>query len=261
MAEIIVITSGKGGVGKTTVASFLGAKLAERGKKCVVCDLDLGLNNLDIVMGAESRVVYDLSDALEGRCRANQILVECPNVRNLYMISSGHALQKSVNGENIRALLEGLNKRFDYLLLDCPAGIDNGFYRAVTSSDSAFIVIAPSLSSIRDADKVLSLLRSYNLNKIKLILNMARGDLMLEGKTFTVKEIEELLKVEVIGVIPQDDMILTAKNCYLDSRTNAGYAFYKLAGSMISGKARYVKVEKNYSGFIGSIKRGLKRII
>ena len=104
MAEIIVITSGKGGVGKTTVASFLGAKLAERSKKCVVCDLDLGLNNLDIVMGAESRVVYDLSDALEGRCRANQILVECPNVRNLYMISSGHALQKSVNGENIRAL-------------------------------------------------------------------------------------------------------------------------------------------------------------
>lgn len=261
MSEMIVITSGKGGVGKTTVASFLGAKLAERGKKCVVCDLDLGLNNLDIVMGAESRVVYDLSDALEGRCRANQILVECPNVKNLYLISSGHTLDRKVTGENVKQLFEGLKKRFDYVIFDCPAGVDVGFHRAVSASDCALVVVAPSLSSIRDADKVLSLLRSYNLKKIKLVLNMARGDLMVEGKALKVKEIEELLKTEVIGVIPQDDLILTSKNCFLDSRTLCGYAFYKLAGSVISGKARYINVEKEYSGFIGSIKRSVKKIV
>ncbi len=261
MSEMIVITSGKGGVGKTTVASFLGAKLAERGKKCVVCDLDLGLNNLDVVMGAESRVVYDLSDALEGRCRANQILVESPTVKNLYLISSGHTLERSVSGENIKQLFEGLKNCFDYVLFDCPAGIESGFHRAVSASDYALVVVAPSLSSIRDADKVLSLLRSYNLKKIGIVLNMARGDLMVEGRTLRVKEIEDLLKTEIIGVIPQDDLILTSKNCYLDSRTVSGYAFYKLAGSVISGKAKYINVEKAYCGFWGSIKRSIKRSI
>ncbi len=261
MAEMIVVTSGKGGVGKTTVACYLGAKLAEKGKRCVVCDLDLGLNNLDIVMGAESRVIYDLSDALEGRCRASQILVECPSVKNLYLISSGHTLEKNVTGENIKYLFEGLQSRFDYVIFDCPAGIEAGFHRAVSASTVAIVVITPTLSSIRDADKVLSLLRSYKLKKISIVINMARGDLMLEGEMLNVKEIESILKTQVIGVIPQDDNLLLGKNCYLDNSTVSGESFKKLAGTVISGKVRYIDPQKKYVGIIGSIKRSLKKVL
>ena len=261
MAEMIVVTSGKGGVGKTTVACFLGAKLAERGKRCVVCDLDLGLNNLDIVMGAEEKVVYDLSDALEGRCRASQILVECPTVKNLYLISSGHTLSKNIAGENIKMLFEGLKNRFDYVIFDCPAGIDGGFHRAVSASNQAIVVITPSLSSMRDGDKVLSLLRTYNLKKISVVINMARGDLMASGDMLSVKEIENLLKCTVIGVIPQEDVLLLSKNCYLENTTESGEAFSRLAGSLISGKARYNNPEKKYLGVIGSIKRSIKKIV
>ena len=261
MSEMIVVTSGKGGVGKTTVACFLGAKLAQRGKRCVVCDLDSGLNNLDIVMGAESQIVYTLSDALEGRCRASQILVNCPEVKNLYLISSGHTLEKSVTGQRIKMLFEGLKTRFDYVIFDCPAGIDVGFHRAVSASNRAIVVITPTLSSLRDADKALSLIRSYNIQKINLLINMARGDLMLTGEMLSVKEIESLLKTQVIGIIPQEDDILLSKNCYLDNSTYAGEAFYKLAGSVISGKIKYVNPEKRYKGIAGSIKRSLKKII
>ena len=261
MSEVIVVTSGKGGVGKTTVACFLGAKLAQKGKRCVVCDLDVGLNNLDIVMGVESKIIFNLSDALEGRCRASQILVECPNVKNLYLISSGHTLSKNFSGENIKMLFEGLKTRFDYIIFDCPAGIDAGFHRAVYSADRALLVITPSLSSIRDADKVLSVLKSYNLKSIELVLNMARGDLMITGEMLSVKQIEELLKTKIIGVIPQDDSLLLAKNCYIDNETLSGEGFYKLACGIISGKPRYINHEKRYSGLMGSIKRSIKKII
>lgn len=259
MAELIVITSGKGGVGKTTVAAFLGAKLAERGKKTVVCDLDFGLNNLDIVMGAEKKVVYDLSDALEGRCRANQALTACPNVKNLYLISSVRTVGKSISGQNIKQLFEGLKNNFDYVLFDCPAGLDTGFHRAVSASNSAIVVITPALSSIRDADKVLSVLRSYNMKKIGIVVNMARGDLMITREVLTINEIEELLKTKVIGVIPQDDSILISKNCYIDSSIPCGNAFYKLAKSIVSGRIKYADPTNKYTGFWGSIKRSLKR--
>lgn len=261
MSKMIVVSSGKGGVGKTTVACYLGAKIAERGKKCVVCDLDLGLNNLDVVMGAEAKVIYDLGDALEGRCRANQALVSCPAVRNLFLISSNKTSNKNLSGQSVKMLFEGLKSNFDYVIFDCPAGIDVGFHRAVVASNEALVVVTPNLSSIRDADKVLCVLRSYKLNKLHLVVNMARGDLMVEGKTLSLFEIEELLKTPIIGVIPQDDNILVNKNCYIDSSTPAGKAFYKLAQSVMSGKIKYIDPEKNYRGIIGSIKRGLRRIV
>ena len=261
MAELIVVTSGKGGVGKTTVASFLGAKLAQRGKRCVICDLDLGLNNLDIVTGVESKVVYDLSDAIEGRCRASQILIECPHIKNLFVISSAHTLDKNLLGEKIKYLFEGLKSRFDYIIFDCPAGIESGFHRAVSVSNQAIVVITPSLSSIRDADKVLSILRSYKLQKISLVLNMVRGDLLISGEILGVKEIENLLKTTVIGVIPQDDSVLLAKNAYIENSTEAGEAFHKLATSVINGKVRLFKPEKKYAGLLGSVKRSIKKIV
>lgn len=260
MSKIIIVTSGKGGVGKTTVSAFLGAKLANKGKRTIVCDLDFGLNNLDIVMGCEKRIVYDISDAILGRCRASQAIVECGFVKNLFMISSDHTTGGgSINANNLKLLIEGLKNSFDFVILDCPAGIDSGFHRAVICSQEALVVITPSLSSVRDADKVLTVLRSYNVQKYGLVINMARGDLLLEGETLTVGEIEDLLKTKVVGVIPQDDALLTNKNCYLSDSAPSCEAFKKLAHFIITGKIKLYDPTKSYKGFWGSIKRSLKK--
>ena len=261
MAKTLVITSGKGGVGKSTLSCFLGAKICEMGKRCVVCDLDLGLNNLDIIMGVEEKVVYDLGDAIEGRCRASQALIECPSAKNLYLLSSNHTENRNLSGQSIKLLFEGLKNHFDYVIFDCPAGIDVGFHRAVAACNEAIVVVTPFLSSLRDADKVLSILRSYNLKDIRLVVNMARGDLMANSECLSVNEIENLLKTTILGVIPYDDNLLSSSNCYIDNSTPSGKAFYKLARSLISGKIKYTNPTKKYSGVIGSIRRGLKKII
>lgn len=260
-AKIIVITSGKGGVGKTTVAAFMGAALAERGKRTVVCDLDFGLNNLDVTMGLESRVAYDIGDALEGRCRANQAIIESA-VKNLFMISSGHTYGvKETPTHNLKLLFEGLKTKFDYILLDCPAGIDAGFHRAVSNADEAIVAVTSALPSVRDADKVLSILRSYNLKKISAVINMARGDLMASGDALSVGEIENLLKIKAIGVIPQSDDIMLCKDCRLYEGTRAGAAFLRLADNEISGKNKIKNPAKEYFGIAGSIRRKLKRVL
>lgn len=261
MGETIVVTSGKGGVGKTTVAAYLGAKLAAKGKRTIVCDLDFGLNNLDIVMGTEKNIQFDITDVLEGRCRASQSLVPCA-VKNLYMISSAHAAGgNAVNGKNIRNLFDGLKANFEYVLLDCPAGLDVGFHRAVQASDSAIIVVTPSLSSVRDADKTLSVLRSYDLKKIYTVVNMVRGDLSIEGLTLGVNDIGAILKTTVAGVIPYDDYIITSENCVLSDNTVAGRCFKRLATAVSGGKIRLFDPEKEYSGFSGSIRRSLKKVL
>lgn len=262
MAKIIVVTSGKGGAGKTTVACYLGAKLAERGKRTVVCDLDFGLNNLDVVMGLEGKAPFDIGDTLAGRCRASQAIIESDAVRNLFMMSSGHVFDaRGITGQNVKLLFEGLKRSFDYVLLDCPAGIDVGFHRAVSASDEALVVVTPSLASLRDADKVLTILRSYKLEKICAVVNLVRGDLMASGETLTVEQISSILKIKALGVISQDDAILLGKNCYLSPRTKAGKCFARLADNLISGKNKLPDLTREYFGIAGSIRRGLKKII
>jgi len=261
MGETIVITSGKGGVGKTTVAAFLGAKLAAKGKRTIVCDLDFGLNNLDIVMGTEKNIQFDLTDVLEGRCRASQSFVPCA-VKNLYMISSAHSAGgNAASGANIRNLFDGLKSDFEYVLLDCPAGLDVGFHRAVQASDSAIVVVTPSLSSVRDADKTLSVLRSYDLKKIFIVVNMVRGDLSVEGLTLGIDDIGTILKTPIVAVIPYDDCIITSENCVLTDNTVPGRCFKRLASVISGGKVRLYDPEKKYCGFTGSIKRSLKKVL
>lgn len=260
MAEIIVITSGKGGVGKTTVAAHLGTKLAAVGKRTIVCDLDFGLNNLDVIMGTESKVQFDLTDALEGRCRAGQALIPC-QVKNLYMISSSHYAGGGVaTGEYIRSLFDGLKSNFDYVLLDCPAGIDAGFHRAMSAADSVIVVVTPALSSIRDADKTLAAVRAYEPKRLSLVVNMVRGDLAVDGLALPVKSISEILDTKVIGVIPYDDGVLTAENCYTSGGA-ASDCFKRLAAAVAGGRVRLYDPEKEYKGLKGSIKRRIKRIV
>ncbi len=199
----IVITSGKGGVGKTTVTACLGRALARLGCRVALMDADFGLNNLDVVLGLENKVVYDIADVIDNRCRVRQALVEAE--RDLYLLPSAHGyLGDKVTAQNLRLILNGLSVTFDYALVDCPAGIETGFRRAVAACDSAMVVTTPHLSALRDANKVTALLASYGYTPT-LVINRVRGDLIVDGKIPSVREISEILKAEVDGVIPEID--------------------------------------------------------
>ena len=260
MAKKIIITSGKGGVGKTTVTANLGYQLADKGYRVVIVDTDFGLNNLDVVAGVEDKIVFDLIDVIENKCRVKQALVESVNNKNLYVLPSSHTLTKTeINGQNVKLALEGLNDLFDYVLLDCPAGIDVGFHRAVACSDSAIIVTTPNVSSIRDADKVLSILRSYKIDDLGVVVNRIRGDLVLSGKTYSDEDIENALGVKVIGIIPEHDGFMYGID---DGISGVGVkAFKTLANNLISGQNKKYDYLKEYTGFWGSIKKELKKLV
>lgn len=261
MARSIVITSGKGGVGKTTFTANIGAALAALGARVAMMDVDIGLNNLDVAMGVENKVVYDLIDVIEGRCRIKQALIQDRFTPSLYTMPSAHSYDKSViTGQNIKLVVQKLKETFDYVLLDCPAGIELGFHRAVSAADEAIVVTTPHISSIRDADKVISLLKSYELGRINIVVNRARGDLMLSGEMLSVDDVFALLKISPIGVIPEDDKI--AFNTSLGHTTlrgSASKAYYYVAKNIHTGSDLMFDCTAKYRGFMGSIKRGLKR--
>ncbi len=198
------MTSGKGGVGKTTVTATLGRKLAGIGRRVVLVDGDVGLNNLDVVTAVERRVVYDISDVLAGKCRAFQALVT-DSESSMRILPSG----KDSRLVTAQAFCDVVNSfaDFDFVIIDCPAGIEQGFHRAVSAADEAIVVTTPSISAIRDADKVISLLRSYRLRDVSLVVNRVRADMLAKGEMLGASEIGALLHVPPIGVIPEDDLI------------------------------------------------------
>ncbi|MCM1306118.1 MAG: septum site-determining protein MinD [Bacteroides sp.] len=200
----IVVTSGKGGVGKTTVTATLGRKLARSGYRVVLVDGDVGLNNLDVVTAIERRVVYDMSDVLLGKCRAFQALVaDTESPMRILPSSKDSAL---LTAQAFRGIVDGFSD-FDFVIIDCPAGIEHGFHRAISSADEALIVTTPSASAIRDADKVIGLLGGYRLADVSLVVNRVRADMVVRGEMIGASEIGSLLHTPVVGVIPEDDMI------------------------------------------------------
>lgn len=261
MARKIVVTSGKGGVGKTTVTANLGAKLADIGNRVVLCDIDFGLNNLDVVTGVENRVVYDVIDVIEGRCRAKQALIDVNGQGNLFVLPSCHSLgASSVSAQHIKIVLDALSGAFDFILVDCPAGIDVGFHRAVSCTDEAIVVTTPHLSSLRDADKVISVLRSYRMEKVSLVVNRARGDLILGGEMTAPEEIEAILKIPLAGVVPEEDEVfLSSGGSYVTGSGGANKSFKMLAARVARSRGGIYNCTARYSGFFGSIKRSLKR--
>lgn len=200
----LVVTSGKGGVGKTTVTALLGRKLAMLGYKVVLVDGDVGLNNLDVVMGIEHKVVYDVSDVLDGRCKLSQALVVDSESGVSVLPSSSRKL--NVSPQAFRGIIDTMSG-VDFVIIDCPAGIDEGFHRAVSSANEAIVVTTPSASAIRDADKVRSLLSSYRLQDVSLVVNRVRYDMVRRGEMLSFKEIGNLLHLPVVGVIPEDDHV------------------------------------------------------
>jgi septum site-determining protein MinD len=263
MARRIVVTSGKGGVGKTTLTANLGAALAKRGFRVALMDADIGLNNLDVVMGIENKVVYDIVDVIEGRCRPKQAMIQDDGYSTLYIMPSSHSYDKSVvTGQSVKLLAERLSQSFDYILLDCPAGIELGFHRAVSAADEAVVVTTPHISSIRDADKVLNILGTYDLVNVNVVVNRVRGDLVLSGDMLSPADIAELLKRKLSGVIPESDTI--AANAALGRTFFGGEvteAFSLLAGNIHTGNHRLYDCARKYRGVFGALKRGIKKRI
>lgn len=247
----IVITSGKGGVGKTTVTACLGRALAQIGNRVALIDADFGLNNLDVVLGLENRVVYDIADVIENRCRVRQALIEA-DTRNLFLLPSAHGyLGERVTAQNVRLVVNSLAVTFDYVLVDCPAGIEAGFSRAVGACESAIVVTTPHISALRDANKVVLLLSSYKLTPT-LVINRVRGDLLADGKIPSKDEIESILKATVDGVIPETDGVYN-----LNSMPQK--PFDLLARRIHFGTGEPLDPAAGYRGFWGAIRRRMRR--
>lgn len=261
MARKIVLTSGKGGVGKTTVTANLGANLAKLGFRVVLLDVDIGLNNLDVVLGIEDQVIFDIGDVILGKCRAKQALVQDRKISSLYIMPSSHSYDKvKVLGEHIRNVVDILDKSFDYILIDCPAGVEAGFHRAVFSANEAIIVVTPHLSSIRDASKVLGLLNEYDLQSKGLVINRMRGDLLLSGEFMNIENIVRALNIPLLGVIPEDDAIGTSCSTgrFMNSVESAR-AFTLLSENIHNGSKKIFDCTYKYRGLFGYLKRNIKR--
>lgn len=213
MGEVIVITSGKGGVGKTTTTANIGAGLSQMEKRVIIIDTDLGLRNLDVVMGLENLIVYNLVDVVEGKCRLKQALIRDRRYENLYLLPSAQTKDKTaISPGQMRKLTEELKEEFDYILLDCPAGIEQGFQNAIAGADRAFVVTTPEVSAIRDADRIIGLLETYGIHSMDLIINRIRMDMVRRGDMMSVDDVTEILAIPLIGIIPDDERVVIGTN-------------------------------------------------
>ncbi len=213
MGEVIVVTSGKGGVGKTTTTANIGAGLSQLEKKVIVIDTDLGLRNLDVVMGLENQIVYNLVDVVEGTCRLKQALIRDKRYESLYLLPSAQTRDKAaISPGQMKKLTSELKEEFDYILLDCPAGIEQGFQNAIAGADRAIIVTTPEVSAIRDADRIIGLLESNQIKDMGLIINRIRMDMVRRGDMMTVDDVTEILSIPLIGAIPDDEQVVIGTN-------------------------------------------------
>ena len=263
MSRVIVLTSGKGGVGKTTVTANLGMHLANNNYRVCMIDMDIGLNNLDVVMNMEDRVLYTIIDVIEHKCRLKEALVQDDCFPLLYMLSSGGPNQNlTITTSQIKQVISELSKTFDFVLIDCPAGIDAGFKRAVSCADEAIVITTPHLSSVRDADKVVTILNSYNIINQKFVINRARGDLIQDKLMIDVYDIGRTLNIDFGGVIPEDDnVILTTSENIKNQKVAVNRAFNILANNIIHNEKKLFDCTYKYKGLLGSIKKLLKRSV
>lgn len=262
MSEVIVITSGKGGVGKTTTTANIGTGLAKAGKKVVMIDTDIGLRNLDVVMGLENRIVYNLVDVIEGNCRIKQAMIKDKRYSNLFLLPSAQTRDKSsVSPEQMRKLVEELRSEFDYILLDCPAGIEQGFKNAISGADRALIVTTPEVSAIRDADRIIGLLEANDLKRIDLVINRIRMDMVKRGDMMSVDDVIDILAIDLIGVVPDDESIVVATNegePLVGKDTQAGRAFENICRRILGEDVPLMEFEVDgiFKKIIGIFKRG-----
>lgn len=232
MGEVIVVTSGKGGVGKTTTTANVGTGLAKLDKKVVLIDTDIGLRNLDVVMGLENRIVYNLVDVIEGNCRIKQALIKDKRYNNLYLLPSAQTRDKSaVTPEEMKLLCEQLKDEFDYIIMDCPAGIEQGFKNAIAGADRALVVTTPEVSAVRDADRIIGLLEANEMKKTQLIVNRLRIDMVNRGDMMSSDDVVDILAIDLVGIVPDDENIVIATNNgepLVGNETLAGQAYMNI---------------------------------
>lgn len=235
MGDAIVITSGKGGVGKTTTTANIGTALALSGKKVCLVDTDIGLRNLDVVMGLENRIIYDLVDVAEERCRLHQALIKDKRFEALYMLPAAQTKDKSaVQPAQMKKIIDELKQDYDYVLIDCPAGIEQGFKNAIAGADKSVVVTTPETSAVRDADRIIGLLeKEENIEAPKLVVNRIRNHMMESGEMLDVDEIVSILAIDLLGIVGDDDTVITASNkgepIALDPSSKASIAYRNIA--------------------------------
>ncbi|MTI84809.1 MAG: septum site-determining protein MinD [Firmicutes bacterium] len=230
MGEVIVVTSGKGGVGKTTTTANIGAGLAGRGHKVCLVDADIGLRNLDVVLGLENRIVYDITDVTVENCRLKQALIKDKRFDQLFLLPAAQTKDKtSVNPEEMAKLCLDLKEEFEFVIIDCPAGIEQGFRNAIAGAERSIVVTTPEVSAVRDADRIIGLLEAAELRDPMLIINRLRPKMVRAGDMMSIDDIIDILAVDLIGVIPEDEMIVVTTNkgepVVMDTTSLSGQAF------------------------------------
>ncbi len=254
----IVITSGKGGVGKTTTSANIGTGLAILGKSVVILDADIGLRNLDVVMGLENRIVYDIVDVVEKNCRLKQALIRDKRFDKLYLLPAAQTRDKSaVKPEQMIELLNDLKEDFDYIIIDSPAGIEQGFQYSIAGADLAVIVTTPEISAVRDADRVIGILEAKGLNDPKLIINRIRADMVRRGDMMNREDIEDILAIDLLGIVPDDEEIVISTNkgepVVIERRTIAGNAYMNIAKRIIGEEVEFLDIENDNEGKLSKI--------
>ncbi|MSS64378.1 septum site-determining protein MinD [Velocimicrobium porci] len=251
MGEVIVITSGKGGVGKTTTTANVGTGLAKLNKKVVLIDTDIGLRNLDVVMGLENRIVYNLVDVVEGNCRIKQALIKDKRYPNLYLLPSAQTRDKtSVSPEQMKKLSDELREEFDYILMDCPAGIEQGFKNAIAGADRALVVTTPEVSAVRDADRIIGLLEANEIKNTHLIVNRLRSDMVKRGDMMSSDDVVEILAVDLIGVVPDDESVVISTNQgepLVGNESLAGQAYLNICHRLLGEEVPFLDLNAKNS--------------
>jgi septum site-determining protein MinD len=261
-ATVVTISSGKGGVGKTTTTANLAVALASGGQKVVCIDGDIGLRNLDVVMGLENRIVYDLVDIVEGRCRLRQAMIRDKRVPELYLIPAAQTRDKSaVSPSDMVRLCDELRTDFDWVLIDSPAGIERGFRNALAPADTVLVVTNPEVSAVRDADRIIGLVEAEEKGPARLILNRLNPVLVKRGEMLTPDDVLELLAIELIGIVPEDDHVVMSTNrgqpIVLDPKSRAGQAFQNIARRLRGEKVAFMDLEEK-EGFFGRLSKMLR---
>ena len=258
-AKVVTITSGKGGVGKTTATANIAAALASEGHKVVCIDADIGLRNLDVVLGLENRIVYDVVDVVEGRCRLRQAMIRDKRLPELYLIPAAQTRDKSaVSPSDMVRLCDELRLDMDWILLDSPAGIERGFRNAIAPADIVIVVTNPEVSAVRDADRIIGLIEAEEKGPARLIINRIKPEMVKRGDMLTIDDVLELLAVDLLGVVPDDENVTLSTNrglpIILNGKSKAGQAFRNISGRLCGEQIPFMSLD-DQGGFLGRLTR------
>jgi len=258
-AKVLTVTSGKGGVGKTTTTANIAVALAGLPYKVVCIDADIGLRNLDVVLGLENRIVYDLVDVVEGRCRLRQAMIRDKRLPELYLIPAAQTRDKNaVSPSDMVRLCDELRNEADWILIDSPAGIERGFRNALAPADVVVVVTNPEVSAVRDADRIIGLIEAEEKGPARLILNRVNMNLVKRGDMLNADDVLELLAVELIGIVPEDEAVVVSTNrgqpVALDGKSKAGLAFQNIARRLNGEQVPFLSLEEK-DGFFARLGR------